>query len=76
MEKELNVVKRFEPSIDSSDCFMGMVEREDGDYVLYDDIKHLLETPSVKGCEVCPHCGIENDIYENKPYNEFKKIRR
>ncbi len=36
-------MKRYNPDIDSSDCYMGMNEHADGEFVKYEDIKHLIK---------------------------------
>lgn len=43
MDKNKTVIKRYDPEVDSSETFQGMTEEPDGDYVLYDDIKDLLD---------------------------------
>lgn len=36
-------LKRYNPEVDSSNCFMGMHERADGDWVDVEDVVELLK---------------------------------
>ena len=64
------MIKRFDPVLDSSDCYQGMEECADGDWVSIDDheaiVKELEAIAKKSGAWVCAsgHWVYYNDIVE------------